>query len=243
MNLERYRYVLRYYRQFEPELFKDICHNAYLNYWRNHHADLFDQDIPFIFRVVRNQGIDDWRKREQTNSRDYDPETYVPKEFISLSVNPESIKFRDLARADEKQAAFKRAILSRNNPYEEMVAKELLERCYQVMIQDKKTSELAVQILELKLAGYIETEIAKILGIDKSRVARFTKKLQMLNNPFNGSKVKITKHMSLSNWEKHGDEDYELEDYNEFYYLYKHKESGEGLLVKVPARRTNPYIK
>jgi hypothetical protein len=64
------------------------------------------------------------------------------------------------------------------------------------------------------------------------------------NNPINGSRLKISRQLSLSSWEKKEDkDDYEYEDGNEFYSLYQHKESKEGLLVKLPTAKTNPYIK
>lgn len=223
MNLEKYRYVLNYFRQFEPDTFKDLCHTAYLNFWKRTQSDLFDQEIGLIFRVIKNQAIEDWRKKEQITSRE-DLTVYVNKTFVE--VDP------DLP------------LLSRNNPYQELIAKELLEKCYQLMVVGKRNTKRAIEILELKLAGYGENEISRLLGITNPAVCRYTKNLEMLTNPINGSRLKITKQISLGTWEKRTDqEDYVLEDYNEFYRLYQHKESKEGLLVKLPAGKHNQYIK
>ena len=54
-----------------------------------------------------------------------------------------------------------------------------------------------------------------------------------LLNPFNGSTIKVSRIILSDTWEgKKDKDDYELEDENEYYKLYKHKESNSGLLVK-----------
>jgi len=193
----------------EPLFYKDICHDAYLSYYRKTKTNLFDQSLPLITVVIKNQCFDNWRFR-----RNYQP-------LIDVADGPD--------------------------PHQELIARELVERCYELMVsgqRKKRNPERAIQILELRLQGYTNADIAKILNITKTGVACYTKNLDMLTNPINGSKLKITKQISLSSWEKKSDqEDYKWEDGNEFYELYKHIESKEGLLVKLPAAKVNPYIK
>lgn len=66
----------------------------------------------------------------------------------------------------------------------------------------------------------------------------------MLNNPFAGSRTKIVKSITLAQWSKREDqEDFEEEDANEYYVLKVYRPSKEGWLIKLPAAKTNPYIK
>jgi len=70
------------------------------------------------------------------------------------------------------------------------------------------------------------------------------KQNQHWQNPFNGSRTHVTWVISEKHYEEKIDHnDYDLEDYNEYYKLYVHKESKEGLLVKLPTLKHNPYIK
>lgn len=62
-------------------------------------------------------------------------------------------------------------------------------------------------------------------------------------NPFAGSKLAVTKVVTLKAWEDRVDrDDFEPDDENEYYALKKHKESGEGLLVRFPPKKVNPYL-
>lgn len=110
-------------------------------------------------------------------------------------------------------------------------------------------------ILDLRMMGFTSQEIADKLGFSKfqvewaiKRIKKNIKKLQGMSvnmgNPFAGSRVKVTKQISLKVWEgkKYDHNDYEEEDYNEFYKLMIHKESGEGLLVRLPECDGNEYI-
>lgn len=88
-------------------------------------------------------------------------------------------------------------------------------------------------------------------AINRGLVGRYTnRKLshiksieKMLTNPFNGSKTIIKKSITEAQWEKRTDhEDFELEDYNEFYKIYLHKESKESWLIKLKEQKFNPYL-
>jgi DNA-directed RNA polymerase specialized sigma24 family protein len=105
--------------------------------------------------------------------------------------------------------------------------------------------EIAVRLMD----GYKGDEIAEELCISKSAVAHIRKQIKdllqkMISNPIRTSTLKIVTKISEGTWEKRTDhDDFELDDYNEFYQIYKHKESGEGWLVKLKEEKINPYIK
>ena len=197
--------------RLEPNLYKDICHDAYLSFFKKTKTNLFDQPLPLITTVVKHQWYDNWKWKEKS----YEPLT-----------NNET---------------------SGSTPLEELIASELIEACYELMtdgIRKKRNPKKTIEILELRLHGYCNAEIAKILNITKTAVAHYTKNLEMIANPFNAHKLIIKKSITEAQWLKRIDqEDFQEEDYNEFYKLYSHKESGEGLLVKLPVEKENPYIR
>lgn len=116
-------------------------------------------------------------------------------------------------------------------------------------IKPTGNKKLHDKVLRLLIEGKTIFEISWMLNRTTNQISSICryalKKLKMIhNNPINGNKLKITKQISLSTWEKKIDQDdYDYEDGNEFYELYKHKESKDGLLVKLPTAKQNPYIK
>lgn len=64
-----------------------------------------------------------------------------------------------------------------------------------------------------------------------------------LNNPFAGSKIPVKRVISETQWDARQDhDDFELEDYNEHYKLWFHKEAQEGLLVRLKQPKEAFYI-
>jgi hypothetical protein len=64
-----------------------------------------------------------------------------------------------------------------------------------------------------------------------------------LNNPFSGNKLPIKKVITETQWESREDrEDFKLDDHNEYYKLWVHNESNEGLLVRLKQPKEAFYI-
>ncbi len=154
-------------------------------------------------------------------------------------------------RKGEKYLYFSTDQLESNldSPEEAVFAQDL----YEILLKKIQKSESKnnntnegrlAEVFKLRAFGYTQTDIADELNIDKQLSHYYNKKINLvLTNPFNGSRLKITKQISLNTWEKKIDQDdYEMDDENEFYRVYRHKESKDGLLVKLPSTKTNPYI-
>lgn len=106
------------------------------------------------------------------------------------------------------------------------------------------------------------TELGKELSVSRSAIYKFinnggntdrytNRKLSHIKsiepmsfkNPFNGNKLVVKKTLSETEWKREDQTEFELDDYNEYYLMYRHILSNEGWLVKLKEEKCNPYIK
>lgn len=219
---DKYYKSVRIASHFNSRFAKDIAHDAWIAYLERTGCDLFEVPVnhfeSYCARVIRNSFYK-WYRNEHTGGKYI---YFTTDELQSGLASPEDILFGQ----DLYQILLNRI---RDCEYEK---------------PNHSNPERLETIFRLSAQGYEQSAIAKKLEVSKTVVAYYNKKIKMINNPLNGNKVQIKKSIGLYQWEKRTDhEDYVLEDYNEFYRLYQHKESKEGLLVKLPAEKRNAYIK
>lgn len=230
---EKYRYAIDRAAYYDNDCRKDIVHDAWIKYFNHTGCDLFEIPINnfkgYCFKLVRT-AFYKWyyRERKGPNYRYFDAE-----ELASNMVAPdEAITGRDLYGLLEKRLL--EAEVDYLIPGKSAKRNEFRKRL---------RKERLVDIFRLRAAGYNGTDIADELKISNGLVTKYTKKMTLIN-PFNGSKLKISRTITKDIWDKKTDkEDYEVEDFNEYMELYRHKESKQGLLVRLPAQKTNPYIR
>lgn len=219
--LNKYRKSLHFASLFSSKYHRDIVHDAWVYYMEKTGLDLFEVQVKdfdsYLYTVIK-KAFYRWYYKERRGEK----YLYFSTDTLQSAMDsPEEITFAHDLYAILLDRV--KGMESNNN--------------------NTKTGRLD-EIFRLRSFGYTQQEVAEELGLSKQVINYYNNKIKMLNNPINGSKLKITKQISLSTWQRKTDrEDYELDDHNEFYQVYQHKESKEGLLVRLPAAKTNPYIK
>lgn len=211
-----------YAHHLEPTLYRDIVHDAFVDYALKNNKNLFDEPLALIFRVVRYRFYDFLKVKHGWNGKEKNP----TRSYIEYNDH----------------------LINRITPLDELEGIQLNEQINSastlIFTHTNSRPNLLNSILDLKKRGYMNKEISQVLSISPTLITYYLKRLMSyINNPFTDKKEK-GRSISAHQWDKLSDkEDYLLEEENEFYVLYRHKESGEGLLVKLPAQKMNPYIK
>jgi predicted transcriptional regulator len=227
--ISRYRLSLRFASFYNSEHRYDIVHEGWLYYMDKTGDDLFLIDLKnessFLYTVIK-KAYYRWLYKERRGEK-----------YFYESTDILCSKF--------------------DSPHEQLVGKDLYNMFYNKLFEATKPSDkrhyrtdksrqLPLDIFRLKAEGYSQVEIAEELKISKQLVNQYNNKIEAMAwiNPFNGSKLEVKKTITLSQWEKRMDhEDYEVHDENEYYKLMEHKESKEGLLIRLPEHKVNPYLK
>jgi hypothetical protein len=114
-----------------------------------------------------------------------------------------------------------------------------------------KQLNIMLTVYEMIKFGYSNIDIAKQLGISEQSASYYKKQIKdsikymSLNNPFHADNTVIKKSITQQTWEEKPQEDrdkYAQHDENEYYKLYKHIETGDGLLVKLRQGKINYYL-
>lgn len=215
----RYHLALRFASFFNSDHRYDIVHDAWIYYTNKEGVDLFEIDLKnessYLYTVVKNAFYRWWYKERTGDKYQY-------------------------LTADSLQSTLA-------GPVDILIAKDLYAQFYSKLFEATKETdkrhyrtpqsrELPLSIFRLKAEGHTQKEIADELRVSKQVVNHYVKKIEQMAsiNPFNGSRVKVTRVIALSTWYGLKDKsDYEENDSNEWYKLYTHAESKDGLLVKL----------
>jgi hypothetical protein len=212
--IDRYRLSLRFASFYESEHRYDIVHEAWIYYKEKTGYDLFeielDNESSYLYTVIK-KAFYRWNYHERRGEK----YQYFPTDVLrgAFDAADEMVGATILQEAFEKKIALQAKHIVNNRVYETPL----------------------VEVFRLKALGHTQTEIAKDMGLSKQLINQYVKKIEEMidiNNPFNGSKVKIRKKISEPSWDNRKDkEDFELYDENEYLRLFIHKESKEGWLV------------
>jgi hypothetical protein len=255
MPYKGYRYgkYQQYAQKFSPHYWGDLVHNIWLRYFVKHGKDLFREASSnrWIYVAVKNEFINSMYGTDRFESIlrpqvDDVTDNVYEAEFIPSDI-PSALEitiYNDLdkfIKSHIKEWVSSRNKLKKPTAFTKLSGGQVVER--------------HLSVYELLKFGCTPTEIGQELNIFgvKKYIDNIKEAIHSMgySNPFNGSHTKVTKAISQNTWQtskkgsvnRYDKSEYELEDYNEFYELYVHRESGEGLLVKLPDQDINPYIK
>lgn len=196
-------------------LFQDILHDAFLAYHKSSGGkNLFEQPIQVVIRTVKMI-------------------------FWGYYINRRFVRNRKDAFTE-----FEDQLTTTLTPEQQFIdEEELTNLIEQIKKENPRTSKQMITSLNMKLEGYEQQEIAEHLGVKKSLITYYFKKIRkmQINSPFNGSKItmksKITRKVYEANPDKYGEFVYDPErgcDCNEF-YVEAVNPQGEYILIREKA--------
>jgi hypothetical protein len=242
------------YKCSGPWIYKDLVHSAWLYHQERFGTDLMEKEVGYVLRLVKWMWRYEVRRQtyeiegERKQKRYYqvaedvaDPET----EFVVVDSAPLAL---DAMVSDEYMTEFFR----------------LVDNYHSGSVRSSVDPGELRRVAELLMAGFSGVEVAKILNMSAQTVSNHKAKVRdivktmnkeetnnskgyMARNPFNGDRTVvrgvITKKVWRTRKNKPRRENYELVDYNEYYELYRQKETGVGLLVRLDTDdKINPYL-
>lgn len=213
-----------YLRKFSysNEKYKDVIHDVWLKHFEKTGENLFEKKRSHVLvEMKRGFFADNIRENRYAWRGEFHWRSFLD---ITDPIN-------DIGKASKIEEQIDTSIKINNI---ESKLSDNLKPTYKAIIEGREADQIAIETgTSIRT---IQRQIKKIKEIAVSKTN--------WTNPFNGSKLEVKKSISQSEWEKRKDkDDFELYDYNEYYNLYEHKESKEGLLVKLPEEKTNRYIK
>lgn len=153
---QAYWNALRYASLLDQDNYKDITHDAYINYYKSKQKNLFLEPKYVIGKVIKYTTFDFWKKRSWR---------YKNKELEGVRV---FVEFNDGNESD--MSAHK---ANYTTPFHELIAKELVDRynnlCKYSRLKSDRTNVIK-DILDLRLQGLGNKDIAKQLDINLSLV-------------------------------------------------------------------------
>ena len=207
----------------------DLVHNVWLRYFDKTGKDLFKEKLSkrWIFKVIRNEFINSLYGQDRFDpilkvSEDGDEEEFILDTAPSIEENMIYCDLADFVKGKIRRF-LEVEVLHLGNHW-------TLEERY----------KLFIDIFEMMRFNYTNREIAEQLNITDQQVGTYRKQIVKaitfvgFTNPFNGSALKVARILTLPQWKRRLDgKKFEMEDSNESFELYKHKETGEGFLVKL----------
>lgn len=232
-----YHRACSYAFKCNPTLYKDLVHQAYIQNYGKDGSNLFDKDILFILKCVRNV----WFTYIRNSKYQYEYQTYQ-KQWYEISDNYEDHGYSH----------------SHNmTPERLMVSQEFVDEFHRRVatyhsgdIHQSINTETLQNYVQLTEKGFNQKEIASLMGTSPQLINYYSRKIknivseiQNLKNPFVANPLPVKKRITRKHYEDHKDKyseycfDFERNsDHNEFYQLLVHKEKDEGLLITEPTR-------
>lgn len=208
----------------------DLLHDAYL-YWHDQkNENLFDNPVGTIARIVKNVNgnkisKNTWYWRGEVNRKQFSHD-------VLSNLTKAAHHHSDTEPGDS--LLYHWGVEFPKSQYESQDFVDWIK---------KGLSEFDAKVLDLKVEGYNNREIEKIMGRSNPIITRSIKNIKnkmsgALLNPFNGSRVKVVKRVFRKTYDANPEHyiEYEKgEDFleNEYYTLLTSKSNPkEGLLIK-----------
>lgn len=204
----------------------DLLHDAYLSWYENKGENLFENPVGRIARVVKNVNGNNlskrnWNWRGQVNRRQFS------EDVVGVTNTDNEIK-----TSESLLGAW-----GMEFPKQQYESQDVVDNI------KKNLNEFDCAVMELKMEGYSNREIEKIMERSNPIITRSIKNIKKkmnaaLLNPFNGSRVKVVKRVLRKTYDANPEhyEEYEKGDEfleNEYYTLLTSKTNPkEGLLIK-----------
>ena len=204
----------------------DLLHDAYLSWYENKGENLFENPVGRIARVVKNTNGNNmskrnWNWRGQVNRRQF-------SEDVVGVTNTDN----EINTSESLLGAW-----GMEFPKQQYESQDVVDNI------KKNLNEFDCAVMELKMEGYSNREIEKIMERSNPIITRSIKNIKKkmsnaLLNPFNGSRVKVVKRVLRKTYNTNPEhyQEYEKGDEfleNEYYTLLTSKTNPkEGLLIK-----------
>jgi hypothetical protein len=178
-------------------LYQDILHDAYVNYYKSKGRNLFEEEIKTVIRTIKLTYYGYYINRNFVRNRVECIETFEDQYQNEITPEQQFIESEELENLIIK--------IKHNYP---------------------RTSDNMLESLDLKLSGYDQQEIAEKLGSPKSLITYYFSNIRKMyiNNPFAGSRVKLSKKITRKTYEEKYKDEYVYDperdcDYNEFFTI------------------------
>jgi len=221
------RYASKLIRDYNaPYNPRDLVHDSFLSWSNYKNSNLFDQKEGTIMKTIKNKYFNILEKEETVIKGNV-----INKQYIRLDDDSKNGNLSESSVENEK-------FIPRNelNPELLLINKDIENNI------NSSFSEFDKKVLDLKLEGYQNKEIEKILDTHNVKITssiKNIKKIMHTKSPFAGSKLDIVKRIKRSEFEKNKEEylkDWEMgedSDYNEsFVQMTSKTNPKEGLLIK-----------
>lgn len=208
----------------------DLLHDAYLYWYEQKNENLFDNPVGTIARIVKNVNgnkisKNTWYWRGEVNRKQFSHD-------IKANSSRDEYSQPDTEPGDSLLHSW-----GMEFPKSQYESQDLVDWI------KKGLSEFDAKVLDLKVEGYNNREIEKIMGRSNPIITRSIKNIKnkmsgALLNPFNGSRVKVVKRVFRKTYDanpEHYSEYEKGEEFleNEYYTLLTSKSNPkEGLLIK-----------
>jgi DNA-binding CsgD family transcriptional regulator len=148
--IENYNKAKRYLFKVDPEVYKDVLHDAFINYFRRTGLNLFERSNGNVIGVVKNEYFSYLRSKMFRRGGERLPFQFTTFEDHSFtSITPE-----DILIGIETQQQIESRLPSFEDP------------------------DLASEVLRMRLEGYNTKEISKDLDLNIQQVKRYTQNLR-----------------------------------------------------------------
>lgn len=228
MANENYFKIRSYLYFREPVFYRDVCHDAYVSYYNTTGLNLFEQPIALAKLVAKRKLYEYWKSTYFTK----DGSQVGKREFLEFSAGEDGFSAHAFNNITPD-------LILEGKELEERIQKfiESLPEVESVFIKDKN---ILKKIVQLRVRGFTNKEVAEELNISKGLVTYYLKKvnLELMINPFNGNPTKVIKRITRETFDRNPKYKEEFEegdgaDYNEYYTLLTSKENPkEGLLIR-----------
>jgi DNA-binding CsgD family transcriptional regulator len=190
VNWKSYYEARGYAWKLNPNNYLDIVHDAYIIWYNRTGNDLFEEHRGRVSQTVKFVFLNQHGAKRFMYRGQYYRKTYTESSWLySDEDSPENVYLRQE------------------------------EQDYQDSIIDRIAANLTpirAEIFALLREGYNQRQISKKLGVNPQNIQYHVTQIIQHNsmwiNPFSGSKVKVTKTVTLGQWEKRSDKDDYMEE-------------------------------
>lgn len=236
--MSNYYTMFRYAKSFTNEFHAlDVVHSLWLRYFNKTGEDMLKLKTSnrWLYKCIRNEYFNQYNKYKKYDEIDLEFHLHNNNVILDIEAEEKNIEIKreiyNIVKQKEANAKKKK-----NKSYDIEKQYAVFLKIYHFITLEYKNKDIAIELgMSEQLVGYYKNQIINHLEIHMANAWR---------NPFAGSKLQVTRRVSKKTWEEKVDHsEYEYDDANEYYELFRHIESGEGLLVRLPEQKTNPYIK
>lgn len=146
MTNENYYKARRYLYRLDPILYRDVLHDAFVNYYTKTGLNLFDQNNHYIMVVIKNELLMQYRRS-------------------NFEVNGNKFRFEFVEFEDHR--------CTRHTPLDHLIRKDTYEHLVTRLQNFNKNKKVATKIFNLRIDGFTIEQIAGKIKLSKPTVQRY----------------------------------------------------------------------